>query len=172
MAARQLAAMTPAAPIRSGRGEATNRRIRRRHRAGGADEGRCHPEPRGREFRIGARHIGPDQAERQEVDDEDRPECRDIQHGGHSTRSVPRPLSGSRSSMTHPRFLAETMRGLRLTESHCDRRKRAFGFGFMNGAAIIGSLAMPPAAAHGGVTTRRKADLAGKDHPKTHLSCG
>jgi hypothetical protein len=36
--------------------------------------------------------------------------------------------------MTHPRFLAEKNAQLRLTESHCDPSKRAFGFGLMNGA--------------------------------------
>jgi hypothetical protein len=54
------------------------------------------------------------------------------------------------------------MRGLRLTESHRDLRKLAFGFGLMNGAAIVGSLAMPPAAPHGRVTTRRRADSRAK----------
>jgi hypothetical protein len=32
---------------------------------------------------------------------------------------------------------------LRLTESHCDPRKHDFGFGFMNGWRIVGSLGMP-----------------------------
>ncbi|CUT11768.1 hypothetical protein BF49_2848 [Bradyrhizobium sp.] len=45
--------------------------------------------------------------------------------------------------MTRPRFLAGTMRPTRLTESHCDPRKHAFGFGFMNGQRIVGSLGMP-----------------------------
>jgi hypothetical protein len=35
------------------------------------------------------------------------------------------------------------MRPSRLTESHCDPRKHAFGFGFMNGRRIVGSLGMP-----------------------------
>jgi len=39
--------------------------------------------------------------------------------------------------MTHPRFLAENDAQLRLMESHRDPSKRAFGFGFMNGAAAL-----------------------------------
>jgi hypothetical protein len=34
------------------------------------------------------------------------------------------------------------MRPSRLTESHCDPRKHAFGFGIMNGWRIVGSLGM------------------------------
>jgi len=56
--------------------------------------------------------------------------------------------------MTHPRFLAEKMRPVRLTESHRDLPKRAFGFGFMNGARIVGSLGMLPSTSCGRIAIR------------------
>jgi hypothetical protein len=53
------------------------------HRQCGADRGherRASPEPRRVEGGIAVHHVGPDQAQRQKVDDEHRPKRRNAQH--------------------------------------------------------------------------------------------
>jgi len=54
------------------------------------------------------------------------------------------------------------MRGLHLTEPHCDLRKLALGFGFMNDAMIIGSLATSPGSMRDRVAAHREADSRAK----------
>ena len=61
--------------------------------AGSADESRAGPEPRRIEGGIAARDVGPDQTQREKVDDEDRPERRDVQHRCRGTQMAPPPLS-------------------------------------------------------------------------------
>ena len=71
--------------------------------AGGGDEGRAGPEPRGVERRIAAHHVGPDQAQREKVDDEHRPQRRNAQHREPGTRTVPSPLLSDRPKLALPR---------------------------------------------------------------------
>ncbi len=97
------------------------------------------PVFRGSERRIGARDIGPDQAHREKIDDEHRPQRRNIQHRNPRTRiafspAIPGPTARPDRSETIPVILRAQCASRRLTESLPDGDNGNLGFERMNDA--------------------------------------
>src|SRR3982074_2248006 len=115
---RKLASAAPAAaanaepPAKNQPGPAAQQRHQRTHadaqtrqrRARGRGERRAGPESRGLEFGITARDIGPDQAQREKVDDERRPQRRNAQHYERRAHMALPPLLSNSPLMTIPFF--------------------------------------------------------------------
>ncbi len=117
-------------------------KVQHRHRSTtGRGERRGGPEPRGLEGGIAAHDVGPDQAEREKIDDEHRPQRRNAQHRSPRARfALPLLLSNS-PPITIP-MVDSNMRPRRLTDSHCEWRNPNCGFESMNSEGRAGRRCM------------------------------
>ena len=97
IAARQIARTSAVPANSSGTQRIRENHAQHRHRsASRRSERRAGPEPRGFERRIAAHDVGPDQAQREKIDDEYRPQRRNAQHREPGTRTLPSPLLSNR----------------------------------------------------------------------------